>query len=615
MGERTYTRPLSPKANGPAAAPLRPARPASFEAPLAPAFDPAEADARLQRAESFGHHFDRISLSAPPGAEPQAPIQLKKGPRGFQGDRRVRDDAQRFRQEARQREFQARLRAQREMRGLPRPRRRRNNPPPQQQQQPQQQPQQQLAQPIAIVPPQLLDPQPPQIQPREPEPQQQQLQVEPLPVHLPLLPPQQQQEQQQPPPPLQQQLPPPLPPQQLQQQPPPPPPPQQLQQQQPPPPPPQQQLQQQPRGASLGSSLDEMLGRWAPSPAVTDPNPLQMPSLATGSGTPLPSVQGATQTAFTGTSVAGSGMQFLGSAYTLGKSIHTLAGDRATPRERKAAKVDLGESVLNTAGSGAGVAQGGLSLAGSAASTAAGVLGGVSGGAGAAVGTWWLAKHGRRAVSSFRRWWNLSKVGHPDQRGERQGLLGSVNAPQDLSQEGTDFLSYAKRKNRNQTIRAGLGALSGGLGAAAGAAGIAALLGATAATPVGWGLAAGAAAVGLGLGAWKLGQWARRKYQTARLGGQGRLKSVLSIFTRGKTRLQNEALEHQMNQQVPQDVAQARNPFGQAERHASWLVDNTHSNEGQALLRALNLHNHNDFLQGDRNARIKLIQHRLRSSG
>ena len=383
-----------------------------------------------------------------------------------------------------------------------------------------------------------------------------------------------------------------------------------------------------PRGASLSSSLGEMLDRWAPSPAVTDPNLLQIPEAVFGPGGKLPSsvtASGQTQAAFGGAALGGTGMQLAGSVYTVGRSLHTLASGGAGPRERKAAAVDLGEGIVNTAGSGSSVAQSGINLAGStvphAAAVASTVLGGVSGGAGGVIGSWWLAKHGRRAVSSFRRYRALkglesdvARRGRPalsvndDEEAMRVPLLARAAPPLHASPEAQAFLGYARRKNRNQTIRAGLGALSGGLGAAAGAAGIAALFGATAATPVGWGLAAAGAAVGLGLGAWKLGQWARRKYQTAKLGGQGSWGAFKSIFTRGKTRLQNEALQNGMRAED--------NPFGQAEHHARWLAGSAERGEaGSAeILRALNL-DRDEFHGATTDEKVKLIKHRLRSSG
>lgn len=382
-----------------------------------------------------------------------------------------------------------------------------------------------------------------------------------------------------------------------------------------------------PRGASLSSSVGEMLDRWSPSPAVTDPNLLQIPEAVFGPGGKLPSsvtASGQTQAAFGGAALGGTGMQLAGSIYTVGRSIHTLASGEAGPRERKAAAVDLGEGIVNTAGSGSSVAQSGINLAGSAvphaASVAGTVLGGVSGFAGTGIGSWWLAKHGRRAVSSGRRYAALSGLESEVARRGRPALsvnddeealhvpLLSRARPLPTSPQAQAFLGYARRKNRNQTLRAGLGALSGGLGAAAGAAGIAALFGATAATPVGWGLAAAGAAVGLGLGAWKLGQWARRKYQTAKLGGQGSWGAFKSIFTRGKTRLQNEAFAHGMTAE--------QNPFGQAEHHARWLAGSVErGEEGSAeILRALNL-DRPDFHRATPEEKVSRIKHRLRSSG
>lgn len=366
-----------------------------------------------------------------------------------------------------------------------------------------------------------------------------------------------------------------------------------------------------------------MLDRWAPSPGVTDPNVLQIPEAIFGSSGKLPSsmtASGRTQAAFGGSALAGTGMQFLGSTYGVVKNAMTLAGGEAGPRERKAAKVDLAESSVNAVSSGSSVAQSGINLAGSAAPHAAtvagGVLGGASGIGGTAIGTWWLAKHGRRAASAAGRWNALRKLDRPqpaapidEEEAAHRPLLG---AP--LSEQEQSFVQYARRKNRNQAWRAGLGALSGGLGAAAGAAGIAALLGASAATPVGWGLAAAGAGVGLGLGLWKLAQWGRRKYQTAQLGGRGKWDSFKSIFTTGKTQLQNEAMANGMRAD--------QNPFGQAEHHASWLADRLehegdHRSETTTqLLRALDLEKHDATLRGaDRNEKLKLIRHRLRSSG
>jgi hypothetical protein len=357
-----------------------------------------------------------------------------------------------------------------------------------------------------------------------------------------------------------------------------------------------------------------MLDRWAPSPGVTDPNVLQLPGTLTGSGTPLPGSvisNGPATTAIGGASALGSGMQFAGSLYGIGRSIHTLANNPSS-RDARAAGVDLGEGVVNTVGSGSSAASSGIGLAGSSASHAAtfagGILGGVSGFAGTGIGTWWLAKHGRRAVSSARRYRALGQVqgaAIPAPPGAPGGAL-LAHAP--LSANAAAFRDYAQRKNRNQTIRAGLGALSGGLGAAAGAAGIAALFGATAATPVGWGLAAAAAGIGLGLGAWKFGQWARRKYQTARHANLGKWDSFKAIFTRGKTSLQNQALAAGMTA--------AQNPFGQAEHHANWLLGSVGrgEQEGQDLLNALKL-NHAGFHGATPADKLKLIKHRLRSSG
>jgi hypothetical protein len=127
---------------------------------------------------------------------------------------------------------------------------------------------------------------------------------------------------------------------------------------------------------------------------------------------------------------------------------------------------------------------------------AAPVLGTVAAGAGAGINA---AVAGRSWWRGLRAWWHERKLNKLD----KTTLTPDMAAAAEHHEQ-----QLGKRKRRN---------VVGAIGATAGAVGggllLAGLLGATALTPVGWGLAAAGGLVAAGLGAYKLGRWAYKKYK------------------------------------------------------------------------------------------------------
>lgn len=311
-------------------------------------------------------------------------------------------------------------------------------------------------------------------------------------------------------------------------------------------------------------------------------------------------------TVFNASYLSGLGIQSISSLFTLYEGIKKLTSKKTSRREKKAARFDVAESSVSGINTGSGLAQPFVNAA------AASALGGAVAGSGALIGAWWLGKFGRRAASAWRRFRSLgtlSKSLKTEKRLPESDIghrLRDLRKDYDARQEALKFVQYARSKNRHQSSRAGLGSLIGGLGLAGSGATIAGLLGATAVGAAAWPLGIAAATLGLGLGAWKLGEWGRRKYQAAKLGGKSTGKALLSILTRREESLRQEARDKNPNEIFP---------FDHAKNHAEWLVEHLDTPMGQEVLKALNLVGHADFEEGDRETKIELIQHRLRSSG
>jgi len=242
-------------------------------------------------------------------------------------------------------------------------------------------------------------------------------------------------------------------------------------------------------------------------------------------------------------------------------------------------------------------------------------LGRVAGPLGLGLSSFGLVQSARRGISAQKRLAGLKAV--------KGGLT---------SQEAKDFLRHAKTKNRKQRTRSALAALASGLGIGAGALAVAGL----AASPVGWGLAAGSAAIGLGLGAWKLKNWVRNKYRAAKIArgvdksgfGQDKrtkTKAFFDVFRKSEKTLQNEAQPH---------LGQgAKNPLGQGAHYSQWLADRARAaterarrplvlteeqvdqdRETAMLLDALRLGKKKKYAS-EEEAGPKVIAHKLRSGG